>query len=104
MGSHHNSWLVPAFSASNIELLLLHLGSWGEDTGRPKEEVIDGLLVRDISYYDRGSFDQMLEAEQPDLVLFLSTEIFLHQAFKDIVFQRCPHTAPLSWFDGCCAA
>lgn len=88
MGGHHYSRLLPAFAESNIEFLLVHLGSWGEDIRRQKEEVIDGMLVRDITYYGQCSIEHVLEVERPDLVLFLSTEAFLHQAFQRYCFAR----------------
>ncbi len=64
------------------KLLLIHTGSWGHDKGRPKEEYIEKLLVRDISYYNSKSFLDILKLENPKAVLFLSTRAFLHQAFN----------------------
>lgn len=81
MGSRHYVRLLKAFDDVNIDLVLVHLGSWSDDTCRPKEEYIDGLLVRDISWYRKQDFKYILEAEKPDVVLFLSTETFLHRAF-----------------------
>jgi hypothetical protein len=80
MGSAHYIRLIEAFNANNIELLLIHLGSWGNDVKREKEENIRGLKVRDISFYNTTSFKKILEIEKPDLVLFLSTGSFAHRA------------------------
>lgn len=81
-GSHHFERLVPAFERQGLELLLIHIGSWGHDKGRPAEEFIGRLKVRDISYYHGAGFEQILSAERPSAVLFLSTRAFAHQAFN----------------------
>lgn len=88
MGSHHYVRLLDAFRRSGIELVLIHLGSWGEDKNRPVEENIDGLTVRDISFYQNRGFDSILDVEQPDAVLFLSTETFSHRAFQRYCHYR----------------
>jgi len=81
-GAHHIERLVPAFKDKGLDLLLIHIGSWGHDRGRPKEERIGQLLVRDVTYYGRMSFHDILLQEQPCAVLFLSTTAFAHQAFN----------------------
>lgn len=81
-GAVHVERLVEAFDACQMELLFLHIGSWGHDLNRPAEERIGQLRVRDISYYGGRSFDQILELERPDLVLFLSLTSFAHRAFN----------------------
>lgn len=88
MGAHHYVRLLDTFAEKNIELVLTHLGSWGDDKGRKKEESINGLTVRDISYYGNSDFDGILALEQPDLVLFLSTETFAHRAFQRYCKRR----------------
>jgi hypothetical protein len=74
--------LVDAFAAQGLEIFLVHLGSWGHDPGRPEEEKIGRLLVRDISYYGGESFDELLRRERPSAVLFLSMQAFAHRAFN----------------------
>lgn len=74
--------LVDAFDKKGMELLLIHVGSWGHDRNRQKEERIGKLLVRDISYYSSNSFCDVLRIEKPVAVLFLSTRAFLHRAFN----------------------
>ena len=59
------------------KLLLIHTGSWGHDKGRPKEEYIEKLLVRDISYYNSKSFLDILKLENPKAVLSGATD-FMH--------------------------
>jgi hypothetical protein len=81
-GAHHYQRLLQAFGRMHIELMLIHLGSWGDDPGRPREEQLGQLHVRDISYYAGKSFPQILEAERPAAVIFLSTDTFLHRAFN----------------------
>lgn len=88
MGAHHYIRLLEIFKQFDIKLILVHLGSWGDDKKRPKEENINGLLVRDISFYNDQDFDQVLDIEMPDVVLFLSTETFLHRAFQRLCKYR----------------
>lgn len=88
MGIHHYARLLAAFREKNIELSLLHLGSWGDEKGRKQEELINGITVRDISFYKNHDFDEILNIERPDLVLFLSTETFAHRAFHRYCRQK----------------
>jgi hypothetical protein len=81
-GSVHFKRLVEPFNNAGYSLLLIHLGSWGHEIDRPTEEVIDGLIIRDISYYQKKSFVQIIKAEQPSGVLFLSIQAFAHRAFN----------------------
>ena len=79
-GSHNFVRLVDSFEKANIETLLVHLGSWGNEVIYEKEEEINGLKVRDISYYPSRDLRDLLRVEKPDLVLFLSTHTFAHRA------------------------
>ncbi len=87
-GSHHLERLLPAFSERGLTLTLVHLGSWGNEPGRPNQEKIGELEVRDISFYGAGSFEKLLEIEQPEAVIFLSTETFAHRAFVRYCHQK----------------
>lgn len=87
-GAHHYQRLADAFRVAGMELLLVHLGSWGDDPGREKEERIGTLLVRDISYYRSASLAAVLDAERPAVVLFLSTRSFAHRAFLRLCTAR----------------
>jgi hypothetical protein len=86
-GAVHAERLVPAFQMHGFDLLLIHIGSWGHDIGRPREERIGRLRVRDISYYEGLSFKEILIKERPAAVLFFSTTAFAHRAFN----RYCRH-------------
>ncbi len=86
-GAIHVERLVSAFARHGIDLFLIHIGSWGHEQGRPREERIGRLRVRDISYYGNLSFKQILERERPDAVLFLSLQAFAHRSFN----RYCAH-------------
>jgi hypothetical protein len=75
--------LVRELNKFNIEIILIHFGSWGHDTGRPKEEYIGDLLVRDFSFYN-ANIEAILEIEKPDLVLFTSTKSLTHMIVNRI--------------------
>lgn len=74
--------LVPAFRERGLELVLVHIGSWGHDLARPPEEYIGNVLVRDVRYYQGLSFREILGRERPAAVLFLSIQAFAHRAFN----------------------
>jgi hypothetical protein len=82
VGAHHYQRLLEAFQARGLDLMLIHLGSWGNEPGRPAAETIKGLNVRDISFYSGSSFEEILRLEMPAAVIFLSTEAFAHRAFN----------------------
>lgn len=86
-GSHHFARLVDAFARRNATLRLVHLGSWGNDVGRPVQERIGGLPATDIAFYG-NSFERVLDVERPDAVIFLSTQTFAHRAFLRYCRQR----------------
>lgn len=79
IGSFHR--LVQPLKAVGIDSMLLHLGSWGNEPVCVREETLKDLKIRDISYYNSKNFDEILDIEKPDLVLFLSTATFAHRAF-----------------------
>jgi hypothetical protein len=79
-GAHHFERLIPALARQGATLRLVHLGSWGNDPGRPRQERIGELEVRDIAYYGGASLERVLEVEAPDVVVLLSIETFAHRA------------------------
>lgn len=87
-GSFNWERLLPAFAERGMTFTLVHIGSWGSDPGRPSQEKIGELEVRDVSFYRGSSFDQILDIERPDAVLFLSTQTFAHRAFLRYCKQR----------------
>ena len=74
--------IVPALRERGYRLVLLHIGSWGGDPGRPTKEFHDDLEIRDISYYGGRRFDEILAIEKPAAVLFLSNDVFAHRSFN----------------------
>jgi len=80
--------LVPAFREQGLDLLLVHIGSWGHDPDRDDEERIGDLLVRDIRYYGTNSLEKILEQEKPAAVLLLSMQAFAHRALARYCKQR----------------
>jgi hypothetical protein len=87
-GIHNYVRLLNDFKENNIEMFLVHLGSWGNDTRNSKKEYINNLEVRDISYYKNQNFENILDIEKPNLVLFLSTGTFAHRAFQRYCLQK----------------
>ena len=49
-GIHNFSPIANELSKLGWQCLLVHRGSWEHDVGRPLEEEIEGVLVRDIKY------------------------------------------------------
>jgi len=64
--------------ARQHETLLVHTGSYKEDV--PKEEYIDGLLCRDISYYKTNLIYNVLKEEKPDVLFSLNTKYLWDRA------------------------
>jgi hypothetical protein len=87
-GSHLFARLVPAFRSKGYKLVLIHIGSWGHDKGRRREEQINGLLVRDISYYQEKNIGKILSLEKPVAVILLSTRAFAHMAVLRYAKQK----------------
>lgn len=87
-GNVHLQRLVDALAQDDFRLKLVHLGSWGNEPTRPKTETISRIEVADISAYRAGSFEAVLDAEQPDAVMMLSTATFAHRAFLRYCAQR----------------
>jgi len=71
-----------------MSLTLAHLGSWGNDPGRPPREQMEDLVVRDISSYRPSSIEGIIDEERPDAVVLLSTETFAHRACIRYCRQR----------------
>jgi len=87
-GAQHYQRLVEAFKRKGLELTLIHLGSWGDEKGRPAKETIGTLPVRDISFYSRKRFRDILEFEKACAVIFLSMDSFANRAFNRYCRQR----------------
>jgi hypothetical protein len=81
-GYKNYSRLLSVFNQNGYSFKLIHLGSWGHDIRKEKEEIIDGINIVDISFYNGKSFFEVLKIEKPDLIIFLSIEAFAHRAFN----------------------
>ena len=44
-GAHHLTRLLSAFQENNLELSLIHFGSWGNELKSSKYEIINGLNI-----------------------------------------------------------
>lgn len=86
VGIHNFLPLAKELAARGHESLLVHRGSWGDEPNRPVEEVIDGLLCRDIRYYRTCLLYKVLECERPDAVLILNPNTFVTRA---VVLAAC---------------
>lgn len=80
--------LLPALAKRSMEMRLVHIGSWGNEPDCPKVTEIDGLSVRDLSYYPGGAVQTMLDVEKPEAVILLSTDTFAHRAVIRYCNQR----------------
>lgn len=87
-GARHYKRLLPALDARSIEFTLVHISSWGNEPECPRECRLGGMLARDIGFYGGDSFERVLDFEQPDAVILLSTDTFAHRAFMRYCNQR----------------
>ncbi len=87
-GAHNFARLVSALKENGFEFRLLHIGSWGGDVGRPEEEMIGEMQVRDVAYYGNKSLLEILDIEKPHAVVFLSNDVFAHRAFNRYCILR----------------
>jgi hypothetical protein len=67
------------------ETLLLHVGSF--NSPHLKEEIVDGIKCRDISFFGTRMIYKMLENERPDILITLNTTSILDRA----VTLSCRH-------------
>ncbi len=79
-GIHNFIPIADKLRKNDDSCLLVHRGSWGSEEGRPTEEYIEGLLVRDISYYNTSFVYKVIKEEKPDCVLILTTSYFMDRA------------------------
>jgi len=79
-GAPHIVRLLDELKSEGVGVLLVHMGSWGDEPGRPTRERIGTMDVHDIRCY-RG-LNSVLSDENPDAVLFLSLDPMLHRAFN----------------------
>jgi hypothetical protein len=82
----HN--IADEIQKAGFEFVFVHIGSWGSDKGRPAQEIMGKILVRDIRFYKNRTLTGILDYEKPDAVIFLSTHTFLHRAFNRYCRKR----------------
>jgi len=87
-GAHNFERLVDALKKRGLILELIHLGSWGNDLGRPVEERNGSLVIHDVSFYSGTGFLDIITSERPAAVIFLSTDTFAHRAFNRYCKER----------------
>lgn len=83
--SNHFVPIAKRLKQKGIESLLVHVGSWGSDIGRPLKEEIEGMCVRDIAAYGTRYIYDVLRVENPYAVVILTTNYFKDRA----VFIAC---------------
>jgi hypothetical protein len=81
-GSFNFERLAAACNSRAIDFSVVHVGSWGGDPGRPPEETVGELRYKDIRAFGSNCLREVLLREQPDAVVFLSTDTFAHRAFN----------------------
>ncbi len=81
-GAHNYKRVASELKANGFQLILIHLGSWGHDVHSPTDQIDGDIVIRDISFYSKKSFVQILRIEKPDAVIFLSTTALAHRAFN----------------------
>lgn len=79
--------VASALKQRGYELLLIHVGSWGHDIGRPTEEMMGDIRVRDISYYKGQNILRIIQLEAPEAAVLLSTRPLAHMTFN----KYCKH-------------
>jgi hypothetical protein len=72
--------LLPAMEAQNMDFTLVHISSWGNYNDFESECRLGKVLARDISFYGSNSLEVILDRENPDAVILLSTDVFAHRA------------------------
>ncbi|RXP45917.1 hypothetical protein EC396_15130 [Lutibacter sp. HS1-25] len=71
------------FIKNQFTTILVHTGSFTGE-GDVKEEFIDGLLVRDISFYKTILIKKVIEVEKPDVILILNLSFIFDRAIVNI--------------------
>lgn len=71
------------FVRNGYETILVHTGSFIENENI-KEEIIEGLLVRDISFYNTVFIKKVIEIENPDVILMLNLSFIFDRALINI--------------------
>lgn len=78
-GVHHLLPIHNELQHLGVATVLLHVGSWRDKTV-PTEEIISGVLCRDISWYKTRSVYKAIMKERPDVVLTLNSTLMMDRA------------------------
>lgn len=76
----HFAPIAAKLKEKGIAPLFIHVGSWGADPERPDREVINGVEVRDIRYYQTNYIYNVLREEMPYAVIIVTTCYFRDRA------------------------
>ena len=88
--------LKDEFQNNNADFNLIHLSSWSGIAY--KEKNYNNLKSTDISKYKTINFDKILEIENPDLVVFLSTDVFAHKSMiRSCRRKKYSNSSFVSW-------
>jgi hypothetical protein len=87
-GAQNFARIARAFVDSGCDFRVVHIGSWGGDSGRPTAEQVQGVEYRDILAYGSNRLEAVLDAERPCAVVFLSVDTFAHRAFNRLCMKR----------------
>ena len=75
------------FNERGYETLLVHATSFRHPI-KDKEYLIDGLLIRDISYYKTKLFRNVIEREKPSIILIVNLSFVLDRAIVNIAKEK----------------
>lgn len=75
------------FKESGYETLLVHATSFHHPI-KDKEYLIDGLLLRDISYYKTKLFRKVIEREKPSIILIVNLSFVLDRAIVNVAKRK----------------
>ena len=71
---------------AEIDIVLLHTGSWGDEKYRDTHEFIEGIEVFDVGHFSSPS--SALESIDPSVVLFLSMDPIMHRGFNRLAQSK----------------
>jgi hypothetical protein len=75
--------LDPSFKEKGYETLMLHASSWNHENVQ-KETNIDGLKIRDISFYNTNRIKNVILRESPSIIIMLNLSFVLDRAIVQI--------------------
>lgn len=79
-GVSHYALIQNELTKLNLELQVLHIGSWGHNKYIEKKKIINGVTTVDVSFYNNMNLKSILKQTSPAAILFLSVDAFAHRA------------------------